>query len=481
MKKTRLAIAVPGGSKGTLAVSDYRRDSLNGQDGNGGPDKRSREDAVDPRVRADPIGDVGNSGTASAIRRVRVTDPEGKEWPARLIKSYESNAEVEIETPNGIRHRVVPLPFVRNLDGSGLGKKEPEILCLADVEPIELNWLWTGRIPLGTITTVAGDPGVGKSFMMIELCARVSTGRPWPDQLDGPNQVGSAVLFSAEDDLERTVVPRLAAAGADLTRLFTMPKFQSVDDIERLEKLLVSVGDTRLVAIDPIGAYTGEIDDHRNNAVRALLVPWAKLAATHQIAIVLVTHLSKGQSEKALKRIMGSVAYTAAARSVWMVVKDPEDNDRRLFLPVKCNLAPEPKGLAYSVEGEPGRVVWDRTPLDIHADDILAFKKPPGRPSERQRAADWMKSYLADGPKPSEQVVEDGNKALAINRNLKWWRESVFKKKIGGTPCHAPEFRGGWIWELPTQESQGTQESQDDCPEISCLRWGCDDVSQESG
>ena len=96
------------------------------------------------------------------------------------------------------------------------------IQCLADVSPRELAWLWPGRVPLGSLTTIAGDPGLGKSFLSLDIAARKSGGKPWPDAPSWHNPVGSVIIFSAEDDLETTVVPRLDAAGADRRRIFTM-------------------------------------------------------------------------------------------------------------------------------------------------------------------------------------------------------------------------------------------------------------------
>ena len=242
-------------------------------------------------------------------------------------------------------------------------------------------------------------------------------------------------MLSAEDDLETTVVPRLIAAGADLSKVHTLPKLDTIEDIDRLQYAIMILKDVRLVVIDPITAYTGKIDDYKNNVVRALLKPLASLAARYEIAIVLVTHLNKGESQKSLNRIMGSIAYTAAARSVWMIVADPNEPLRRLFVPVKCNLAPEPKGLAFRIEGDPPRVVWDATDLDIHADDVLATSRREKRPDRRNEAAEWLKTFLADGPKPSLDVIEKGNIALKLKRKLKWWRDSVFKARLGGTPA----------------------------------------------
>src|SRR5688572_15476895 len=55
-----------------------------------------------------------------------------------------------------------------------------------EVKERELEWLWPGRIPLGKITLLAGDPEAGKSFVVADLAARTTRGGPWPDGV-GPD------------------------------------------------------------------------------------------------------------------------------------------------------------------------------------------------------------------------------------------------------------------------------------------------------
>jgi hypothetical protein len=95
----------------------------------------------------------------------------------------------------------------------------PVTICLADVTPKPVRWLWPNRIPLGKLTLVFGDPNLGKSFVTLDIAARLSTGKPWPDLPGVENVPAGTVLLSAEDDLSDTIRPRLAAAGADLSRV----------------------------------------------------------------------------------------------------------------------------------------------------------------------------------------------------------------------------------------------------------------------
>jgi len=148
---------------------------------------------------------------------------------------------------------------------------------LDDVERQLLEWLWPGRIPLGKLTLLAGDPGLGKSFVTLDIAARVSRGDSWPDTPLLKQSAGNVVLFNAEDDLADTIAPRLDQAKADDTRIVAVEgvaafgqrrHFSLEHDLPRLEEVLKNHSDTRLVVIDPIAAYCGNIDSHRNTDVR---------------------------------------------------------------------------------------------------------------------------------------------------------------------------------------------------------------------
>jgi len=211
---------------------------------------------------------------------------------------------------------------------------------LTNVEREQLTWLWPGRIPLGKLTLLAGDPGLGKSFVTLDIAARVSSGSPWPDMPLFPQSPSGVVLFNAEDDLGDTIAPRLDKAGADDTNILIVEgvsfmgqrrHFSLEQDLQRLVEVIEQNPGTRLVIIDPISAYTGKVDSHNNSEVRGLLAPLAEIASRFDLSIVAVTHLSESGGAKAVYRAMGSLAFAAASRAVWAIVKDQDDPQRRLF------------------------------------------------------------------------------------------------------------------------------------------------------
>jgi hypothetical protein len=330
---------------------------------------------------------------------------------------------------------------------------------LADVQPQSVEWLWASRIPLGKLTLIAGDPGLGKSFLTLDMAARVSIGRGWPDDFDPGQPPGSVVLFSAEDDLADTIRPRLDKAGADASRIIAVQGVRSSDadngeagtrhfslerDLPRLAEVLESNPGVRLVIIDPVSAYCGKVDSHKNTEIRGLLAPLAELAAKHRVAIVAVTHLNKGAGAKALYRATGSLAFVAAARAVWLVAKDADNPARRLLLPVKMNLCPDPTGMAYSIQD--GMVCWEADPVELTGDDALAAEfESPGdndRRGQCDEAAEWLADTLSGCTVLAKEIPKWAKNNGITPATLRRAKETlgVISKRIG----FGPESRVWW-------------------------------------
>ncbi len=337
---------------------------------------------------------------------------------------------------------------------------EPSLILrrLSEITREELEWLWPGRIPIGKLTLLAGDPGLGKSFVTLDLAARVSRGDAWPDLPLVKQEPGNVVLLNCEDDAGDTIAPRLDQAGAEGHRIVLLEgvkvlekqrQFSLECDLPRLDKVLAQNPDTRLVVIDPIAAYCGNVDSHKNSDVRGMLAPLSELASRHKVSVLAVTHLSKSGGAKAVYRAMGSLAFAAAARAVWAITKDSDEPERRLFLPAKLNLAKDPDGLAYRITDS--RVVWEFNPVKMHADDALRTEfmdKPKPRGSERAEAAEWLNEFLAKGPVPSADVIETGKQFGFSERTLR--RAS---KEIGVQP-KKESFDGPWMWQFPDEGDQ---------------------------
>jgi putative DNA primase/helicase len=258
------------------------------------------------------------------------------------------------------------------------------IVSLSGIEPRSVEWLWPDRIPLGMFSLLAGNPGVGKSTIAFTIAAIVSNGGKWPfsDQNAAPGEV---IILTSEDDAQYTIVPRLIAAGADRSRIHMIqsvmrPHEETVvnaplllsKDMHQLHGALEQYPNTRLMIFDPISAYLGVKDSHRDSDVRQVLGPLTDLAAQHGVAVLGITHLNKAAGSSAIARFMGSTGIIAAARSAYMALKH---EDELLFLPVKSNVARDDVGgLVYQIEGtriqeeiETSRIEWTgTTDLDVN-------------------------------------------------------------------------------------------------------------------
>jgi hypothetical protein len=338
----------------------------------------------------------------------------------------------------------------------------PVLVCLADVEAREIDWLWPGRVALGRITLLVGRPGEGKSFLTTDMAARVTTGTPWPDGTDCP--AGSVILVCAEDDPGDTIRPRLDAHHADVRRVHLLSAVRRIGadgkrhdvmftlaDVVALEAALKTHPDCKLIVVDPIGSFLGgDTDSHRDNEVRSVLSPVGMLAEKYGPAVLVVAHRRKSAGSNADETALGSRAFTGIARAVWHLSRDTENKARRLLLPGKNNLAPEGDGLAFTIHGERPAIIWERDPVTMSADDALAVENGgggdgPGRPAEeRDNAAAWLAAELADlQPHPVADLRRDATAAGIVWRTVQ--RAAVTLQVIR----ERSGFGGAFIWRLP--------------------------------
>lgn len=340
-------------------------------------------------------------------------------------------------------------------------------VCLADVVAVPVEWLWPDRVPLGKLTLLAGEAKMGKSFLTMDFIARVSAGLEIPCGGGECMPVGSVVLLSAEDDLADTIKPRLVACGADFSKIHALTTIRlpngqfgpfNLSYVPHLERAVVRTGDCKLIVIDPVPHYVGNgTDDHKNAQTRQLLEPLKDLANRLKVAVLMVTHLNKGTGTKALNRVTGSGAYTALARSNWLVVKDKDDHKRRLFLSAGTNLVEDPSGLAYRIGRDTKKVEWEDAPVMMTADEALAAsleaKKEEETPkvNKREQAKAWLADLLSEGKRlPSEEIF-----ALAIAAGFT--KDSMYKAKdaLGIVPRPWSDQDRKWTWRLPPIDSVG--------------------------
>lgn len=354
----------------------------------------------------------------------------------------------------------LPKESAKPASGDPVPAVRPKLLCMADVEPRPVRWLWQDRIAAGRVSMVVGMPGLGKSFLTCDMAARVTTGRSWPD--GAPCERGSVLFITCEDDPGDTIRPRLDAHGADVSRVHLLAGSlvrdpESGDDVEMmfslaevsiLEDALAAISDCRLIVIDPIGSFLGgRTDSHRDNEVRAVLAPVAMLAERSGAAVLMVAHRRKSNGGSADDSALGSRAFTGLARAVWHLSADPDDDERRLWLPGKSNLAKRASGLAFRImgPGAEGRVEWEPEPVGMSADDAMARERggDDGERSAVDEAVAWLSENLDENGRTAKEIKRDaradGIKERTLDRAAD--RLGVVKGPDG--------FGGPWLWRLP--------------------------------
>jgi hypothetical protein len=274
------------------------------------------------------------------------------------------------------------------------------------------DWLWPNRLGLGKVALLDGDPNLGKSFVTLDLCARLSTGRPFPDDSLGPGPCASLIL-NAEDDAADTILPRLQALGADLGRVFVPGARELAGAPLTLPAQTAGLADAvkqtqaRLVVIDPLMAFLDATVVVASDAhARRALAPLADLAERHHCAVLLVRHLAKQGGRRALYRGGGSIGFVGACRSAWLVAADPDHPRHRILAEVKNNLAARQPSLAYEIVAPPGgppTVTWLGANA-LTADQLVAAVPPAPRPLPRDRAEHFLRTFLQDGPRTSRDI-----------------------------------------------------------------------------
>lgn len=273
--------------------------------------------------------------------------------------------------------------------------------CDLDVPAIE--WLWPGYLALGSIAILDGDPGLGKSLLTLDLAARLTTGRAWPDGAASPGPAPVALL--CDEDPDAVVVPRLEALGADMTRTFLWPRLEEPglprlpSEMRRLDHEISESG-SKLVIIDPIMAFLdASVLTNTDANVRRALGPLGKLAEKHHCVILMVRHLNKDNGPNALYRGGGSIAFVAACRLAWLVGHDPHMEESLVLAQAKNNFAARQPSLAYHLPADALRVDWQgQSPWN--ADDLAKYRPSP----ERRRARDFLRLFLESGPRTAREI-----------------------------------------------------------------------------
>lgn len=341
------------------------------------------------------------------------------------------------------------------------------MVCMADVAPEPVNYLWHPYIPLGKLTLLEGDPGGGKTWLALAIAAATTAGCRFPTQDGKPGQwreTASVIYISGEDGTADTLRPRLDAVEADVSKVFAITG--AVDEegksvqwtMEKIAELEVAIIQTsaQLVIIDPVQAFLGaEVDMHRANEVRPKLAALAALADRQRCAVVIIRHLTKAGASKAIYRGMGSIDFTAAARSVLLVGQDSQDGNNRAMVHIKSSLAPAGPSQRYELTSEGFR--WAGV-SSLTAADVLGMEATKEDRSALEDAVEWLRDFLADGPKENPEIDKVARQQDIKPKTLRTAKERLLEagevrrfKKVG-------VFNGPWLWALVNPENDPEDE-----------------------
>ncbi len=346
-----------------------------------------------------------------------------------------------------------PTSFATHL---GAGRR-PWVIA-RDVTPQVVDWLWVGRLALGKLTVLDGDPAQGKSTLALDLAARISTGAPMPGETTGREPRG-VVIVNYEDGVEDTIRPRLEAAGADLSRalIFHLESAPTIpNDLQLIENAIAEV-DAAFLVIDPLMAGVSDTaDSHNDHKMRRVLRPLAALVERTRVAALAPRHRPKGGGRNAITSGNGSIAIIGAARCGLMVANDPDAGDdphAHVLAGSKSNLSAAVPTLRYRTVGavveagggriETSRIEWLGTST-LSGDAIVA--REAAGPARRDAVGDVMqelRDILKDGPKPATEVF------ARTGRDRDDWTLRRARAALGVQSYQTRGSDSVWMWSLP--------------------------------
>jgi AAA domain len=412
-------------------------------------------------------------------KRIRVLDI-GKAWPQCPDKGDISDWIAKGGTNEKLIELVKALPDFTT-ERAATYKQSNErsaILVRADsLKPESISWAWRNRFAFGKMAMIAGDPGLGKSTILIEIAALHSKGGDFPCG-EGKAIPCEVIFLTAEDGLRDTLIPRLIAADADLSKIYFLTgtkaqggatddtaMFDITKDVTVLRKVFISNPNIKILIIDPLTAYLGVGAKAKENTdVRRVLTPLVKLAEEFGVLLLANNHLNKNGG-KALYRILDSIAFVALGRTIHLVAEDIENRDNKKFICDKSNIGSKPLGLTYIIQkcwikGEQGeeietsRISWGTKHIDETADEALATDANSSSASAKDEAVKFLQTILANGRVKIQDIEAEARAAGLLGRDQelslsKPFRSARAELRIVST---RDGFGPGavYYWSLPT-------------------------------
>ncbi len=316
-------------------------------------------------------------------------------------------------------------------------KTELKLIKMSEVQSQEIEWLWFPFIPYGKLTIIQGDPGDGKTTLVLNIVAKLSRGERLDENMNITESV-NIIYQTAEDGLADTVKPRLELAGADCERIAVIDESEkslSMID-ERLEEAIVRTH-AKLLILDPIQAYLGgDMDMNRANEARDMTKKLGALAEKYKCAIILSGHMNKASGNKVAYRGMGSIDFFAVARSVLLVGRVEVESNIRAVVQIKNNLAQFGHPKAFELSENGFKWLGD---YEITADEVLGGIAPKANKLEQ------AKQLLRELAETSNAIQSNEIFDMADDQGISKRTLENAKKELG---IRAKKINNSWYWEL---------------------------------
>jgi putative DNA primase/helicase len=356
---------------------------------------------------------------------------------------------------------------------------------MSSITTDKLQWLWQNKIPSGNVTLFGGQPGCGKTIVLLDLVARTTTGADWPDGSKNAHGPKDVILLASEDGEADTIKPRLIAAGADMNRVIVIRRmlyekkdksskykrqFQLDVDILVLKRALKQHPDVALVALDPISAFFGACEPNKDKEIRPVMEGIADAMDGTKCAFIGIIHNNKRGDADSISKILGASSVVGVARAVWGFGYDADDKTLRHMLLVKGNLSEKRTGMSYKLKntvvqldnGEDDHqpmVDWQGE-TDDDADDMLAKRREKAKNPEDTKvtiARAMLIESLENGPRKvadlhrireKEGISESTMKRARYELNLQCSKTAPWYWAMPGTPLPGSKSNDGEIGDV---------------------------------
>ena len=301
-----------------------------------------------------------------------------------------------------------------------------------DIETKPLKWLWPERIPQGKICWYTGKPKTGKSLALLDLIARVTTGTDWPDKAKNFLPPQDVLLCISEDGSGDTVIPRLKAAGADISRVNFFNRIKVNNGSRQLQlnkhtamlrRYLESNPAISVVILDPLESFAGDVNINSNQEIRPVMDALSAVCRKTGVTLIGIIHDNKRSDVTAIQKIPGGSAVGGVARAAWGFSRDPDNKEDRYMSLVAGSLSKKETGIKYTigereVDGvKAPYIVWGEE-HDSSADDLLRAERDNAPSKDGAKliglAKDFLPVALKEGPRRAPELISEAE-ALGIS------------------------------------------------------------------